>query len=91
MPIVLNIDKQELNLSFTNLFNTCIMMVEITTGHYFVQYKGLSLEIPIQFSSAPMPKLKKRYPENFIYIRNIIFDIVPKLKIPLFYFITSLL
>ena len=40
VPIVLNIDKQELNFSFTNLFNTCIMMSEITTGHYFVQYKS---------------------------------------------------
>ena len=76
---MLNIDKQELNFSFTNLFNTCIMMAEITTGHYFVQYKWLQLEIPIQLPPAPMPKLKKRYPENFIYIRNIIFDIVPKL------------
>lgn len=76
---MLNVDKQELNFSFTNLFNTCIMMAEIATGHYFVQYIGLSLEIPIQFSPAPMPKLKNRYPENFIYIRNIIFDIVPKL------------
>ena len=68
MPIVLNVDKQELNFSFTNLFDTCIMMAKIAPGHYFVQYIGLSLEIPIQLSPAPMPKSVEWLGQRFLRI-----------------------